>query len=51
MKGQTLHKEKTKIRGKKLSSRRPKINPKEREIMKRLREASTPLRDRFIEDL
>jgi glutamyl/glutaminyl-tRNA synthetase len=39
------------MKGKTLSSRRPKINPKEQEILVRLRQKDTPLRDRFMEDL
>jgi integrase/recombinase XerD len=39
------------MKGKTLSPRRPKINPKEQEILVRLRQKHTPLRDRFMEDL
>lgn len=39
------------MNSRKLSSRRSKINPREQEILKRLRKSSTPLRKRFEEDL
>jgi len=39
------------MKSKTLSPRRPKINPKEQEILIRLRQKRTPLRDRFMEDL
>lgn len=39
------------MKGKTLSSRRLKINPKEQEILIRLRQGSSFLRERFIEDL
>lgn len=39
------------MNGKTLSSRRLKINPQEQEMLIRLRQKRTPLRERFIEDL